>query len=85
MKDNIVNVYPNPTRDILNIDLINSGEGNLFFEILDINGKIITRNEFNINRRHNTYQIDVSDYKKGIYLLRIILADGILVRKLIFN
>jgi polyhydroxybutyrate depolymerase len=85
IKANMVNVYPNPTSDILNIDLINSGEGNLFFEIFDINGKIISQNELNVNRRQNTYQIDVSGYKEGIYLLRIVLADEVLVSKFILN
>ena len=63
-----IRVYPNPTKGLLNIEFTNSffAEGSL--EMYDSHGRIIIHKQLedNINQ-----VIDLSQFSKGIYLLRI--------------
>lgn len=57
-----VKVYPNPVKDILNI---NTDKNINSIEIFSLTGQLIKTID------NNTKQINVSDLKKGIYLLRV--------------
>lgn len=57
-------VYPNPVKDVLNIQLANAHT--TVIEIVDMMGKVVLRSV--INSTHNI--ISVSSLPKGIYLLR---------------
>ena len=60
-----VNVFPNPATDILNIE----GEGIQKVEVIDINGRtVITTNETSLN---------ISALASGVYMVRVIAAEGI--------
>ncbi len=62
------NIYPNPTKDILNIDYegfkINS------VTLLDMFGKVILQNDKN-DKGENFKRISLSHLPKGMYLLQI--------------
>ena len=61
--DNLI-MYPNPTRDILNLNLDNllyNGK----YTITDVSGKIILNAQLNSNR------IDVSNINNGVYFLSV--------------
>ncbi len=66
----IATIYPNPTRDILNIQLSESSSTQIKLRSLD--GKII-REQITLNKYT---QLNVSDLNSGIYLLEIINAKG---------
>lgn len=72
-----VEVYPNPASEQVTIssamNLINS------VEIADINGRIIFSNE----HPGNSYNIDLSEFRKGLYFLRISDGREVTTRKLI--
>ena len=57
-----VNIYPNPTSDIINIDI----EGHVNFKtiVYDLNGKVVKSNT-------NSKKIHVFEMASGIYLLEI--------------
>jgi photosystem II stability/assembly factor-like uncharacterized protein len=55
-------LYPNPVETILNINIINP---TIRFSIIDMQGEIL------INHQAQNRQIDVSNLKKGIYILKI--------------
>jgi len=59
-----MNVYPNPTKDILNIDL-QSTHVDINLKVYDALGKII--NDFDISDLK--HQIDLSEYSNGIYYI----------------
>jgi len=68
--------YPNPTEDVLNINL--EGETNgLSMVITDILGKTIQTTVVN----SSVQRIDVSGFNDGIYFYSIINARGILITK----
>jgi len=66
-------VYPNPTEDgIFNIRVVNPKSGPHYYEIYDLDGRRLIRDELNVYRT----QVDVSRLTSGMYLLRIIDPDG---------
>lgn len=69
LKKNSIKVYPNPSRDFINIEFDNQFDSSLLIEIYTINGIIVYRN--NIDRDSLYEQIDISNLPKGIYLLSI--------------
>jgi Secretion system C-terminal sorting domain len=71
-----ISVYPNPTKDIINLDSKISISN---FQILDISGRIIKE----ANLDSNQSSIIISDLQTGNYILRLNAAEGILIKKII--
>ena len=70
-KNDLINVYPNPTSSFLNIDFpkkINSR-----IQLMDINGKLI-REDFIENKQ--TQSFDVSSLAQGSYFLNILIDNN---------
>ncbi|MGB1248291.1 MAG: T9SS type A sorting domain-containing protein [Chitinophagales bacterium] len=76
VESNLV-VYPNPATDIVNIDFEESIEGNMY--LMDINGKTIKTQSI----ANQNIQIDVSEYAKGIYFLKIMSLNNIVVKQIV--
>ena len=80
-------VYPNPFNTNLNIsfDLGSHSDKNIVLEILDLNGKSVYKQEFNLGTENTqTGQINVSEFEhlsNGIYQLRIGGNDTILLNE----
>lgn len=64
-----VNVYPNPSNDIFNVE----GNGIRKVEVIDALGQTILSEEV----RGNHVQINLDGKARGIYLLRVITSKGI--------
>ena len=60
-----VELYPNPTSDILNIK-INKNADKLLVKIVDINGKVIYK-----AKAQETMSIDINGLINGIYILSL--------------
>ncbi|MCX6185546.1 MAG: T9SS type A sorting domain-containing protein [Bacteroidetes bacterium] len=68
-------VYPNPVKEKLNLE-INLKQNTLVqVEVMDIQGKQIKAQDFAMNKGENQVSIDLSDVQKGIYFVRM-TADG---------
>ncbi len=66
-------VYPNPTEDgTFNIRVVNPKSGPHYYEIYDLDGRRLIRDELNVYRT----QVDVSRLTSGTYFLRIIDPEG---------
>ncbi len=83
IQEQITRIYPNPTDNILNIEITNSDTKGLEIEILDITGKVIYQRESENPSSQLTEQLDLSGYAKGIYLIRVRQADAVYIRKVI--
>lgn len=64
-----IQVYPNPARTILNVEVNSESLRNAVVELVDVTGKLILQQE--INSENNTTQLDVSKIAKGVYLLKV--------------
>jgi hypothetical protein len=75
---NNVSVYPNPAQDVLFIEL--SGETELTeIEIYSIGGQKLVKSSFN----SNTYQVNVSELPKGMYLLKLTRGSKMAVKNVV--
>ena len=72
-----IQVYPNPTKDKINISFGSKTNKNSTVEITNISGKLIQTNNIHNN---TSSTIDLSGYPKGIYIVSII-ADGEKINK----
>lgn len=73
--ENQINIYPNPVKDG-NIHILLNQEtySEYTFELIDINGKIVKLEKLDSNQS----VIELSDFKKGIYLYKISAGQIIL-------
>jgi hypothetical protein len=72
-----LNVYPNPTKDVLNIRWKESGKTNL--SISDISGKVIFQSVEIGNYKH----IPTQNLSKGMYIIQIQNEQGLGISKII--
>ncbi|KAF0236393.1 MAG: hypothetical protein FD181_2830 [Prolixibacteraceae bacterium] len=70
--DDGIQIFPNPTKNIFHI----RGENITSIEILNMSGTLVFKN-------NSTTRIDMSNYKNGIYLVRIKEGDRTIVKKLV--
>lgn len=72
--------YPNPTTDLLFLDIENSVNKNLFYSLVDLNGKLIKKSKIISNRTiikmndlpHASYILTVTDNKNLLKSFKII-------------
>jgi PKD repeat protein len=79
-------LFPNPSNQEFEIDMINDYLGMVQIEILDINGKSqIVREELKNDQEFRS-RFDLSKFSKGIYLIKLSLGSEFVVqKKLIIN
>jgi photosystem II stability/assembly factor-like uncharacterized protein len=76
----LINLYPNPTKDKINIETENNIENIM---ISDVTGKIVFT--IFLNNLTRNYQVDLTNYAKGIYLLNIKTNKKIITKKVVLN
>lgn len=62
----LINIYPNPATEYFTISCESNNEGDFNFELYDVQGKMLLSDYFT-----SSYQIDISNYKKAMYLLKV--------------
>jgi hypothetical protein len=75
-------IYPNPTNDLLNVDLSQVSEEVQSVSILDVTGKVIQTNAVNTSK---LVSFDLSSIASGLYYVRIASASNSVVKQLIKN
>ena len=68
-----INLYPNPTNDIVHISGFDRVDA---IRLYSLNGQLV-------KQLTNTNSINLSDHKRGVYLVEVIVDDKTLVNKLI--
>jgi hypothetical protein len=67
----IVNVFPNPATDRLNLYYVCENESEtLFVKILDFQGNVISSKSIQLIEGSNVFDFDVSNYSVGTYLIK---------------
>ncbi len=78
--DNPVLVYPNPSNGIFKIESGSESKG--VIQVTNILGETVIQSTFD----NKQASIDISNYPKGIYFLKVLMADGeIAVRKIVYE
>jgi hypothetical protein len=78
IRSNQVRLYPNPSKGIIYVKSDTLSQ----VEILDVNGRIIRK----LDRVESGAAIDLSDVPSGVYLAKIVSANGAITnQKIILN
>ncbi len=72
---NVIKVYPNPTKNILNVT---SNDEIKSLELVDLNGRMIIKNE-------NLESINIENLNSGLYLMKISTQNGVSTQRIIKN
>ncbi len=76
-----INIYPNPTSGLLNIELEGAFQESLLFEIYSLNGQQMIQSKS--NPFDEKFTLDLSNVPKGIYLLKIKHSKGMLSKRIV--
>lgn len=77
------NVFPNPSKDIFNLNLFNPNPGTAEVSVTDLNGRKLFSNQYPYNSISYHYKIDLRGYSAGIYILEIELNGSSLSKMLV--
>ncbi len=83
--DSEVSIYPNPANNKLNVEFEANESTNVEISILDISGRIIYKQDYDVTIGHNNTKLDVSDISDGVYFLNISQGNSSLRYKVIIN
>lgn len=79
LDNNKVTVFPNPTRDLLNVQFLENPKGSVNASIFNAQGQEVLRQSF--NNAAPLLQINVNNLPSGIYFLALRTADGLVTKK----
>lgn len=72
-----MNVFPNPAREIVNVDFTLKEESDIKVEMIDFTGKVVSTEKYNnTSEGNNRITFSVKDVKSGFYTIRV-SGDGI--------
>jgi photosystem II stability/assembly factor-like uncharacterized protein len=77
-----VELYPNPVKNQLNLDIGKVNSQTIYFELFNSNGEMVFRNSFNSNNIHN---LDMKNYSNGVYFAKITINDKKYFQKIVIT
>ena len=80
-----LNIYPNPTRGIFNIEFVSEEIDNFEITIIDSYGKLIFEEiKIDFAGEYNN-QLDLSSYPAGVYILKIKTKESFVNKRIILQ
>lgn len=81
-----VELYPNPTSSILNIEITTKYDGQADMKLMDITGKIIINRHASIFRGQNMLQYNIGDIvEEGIYFISIEINEKPYMKRILIQ
>ena len=76
--NSFISIYPNPVKESLNINLGNAVEGYTTIQVIDLQGRVVIKNNSNFNKSIDklTYPLNVNGLNPGLYILSINSKNG---------
>lgn len=78
-------IYPNPTKDELTIEFLNTKENNLTLEIYTILGKKVLQKHVEISSSTSIFHLNLENEANGVYFLKIISKNSSLTKQVLKN
>jgi hypothetical protein len=72
-----VSIYPNPTVDVLNIDLYTSKVQNTTVKVLDMSGRIVKQIQGRSEAGMNKLSISLGEIASGVYTVQVFENDNL--------
>ncbi|HQW00189.1 MAG TPA: T9SS type A sorting domain-containing protein, partial [Bacteroidia bacterium] len=82
--DELVSIYPNPAHGKVKIEYVSEGVVQSL-ELFNATGSIIYFQNIKENYPTNTFEIDLSSYPSGVYLIRLQTNNGAIFKKLMLE
>lgn len=80
------NIYPNPTDDLVNVEVELKDGAAYTIEMLDLSGRVIYSSVISSQEFNNaTYQINTSSFENGIYFVNVTEGDHRMTKRLIIT
>ena len=76
-----IRLYPNPSKDFINIEIPEFGKGYIYLKINDVMGKILAENELKAGQKN--YSIDIKNLPEGTYFLNAEQGEKRFVKKFV--
>jgi carboxypeptidase T len=70
-----ISIYPNPVKDILNIEMQKNKSNSITVTVTDITGKTFIKKQF-VSTGSRTIKLDVSTLKSQLYIIQVINENG---------
>jgi len=70
-----LDVYPNPTTNLVNIAFDQVGAGEVTLSLQDAQGRVVFKETQNLSGNKFSTQIDLSAYARGVYILEVESGD----------
>ncbi len=77
-----LNVFPNPTKDIVNVAFYLDKEEDVKCIVYNQQGKVVAENNYGTLHGNNTLQINTDEFSSGIYYIRLIAGETQLSKKI---
>jgi len=81
----VLNVFPNPAKDVVNISLSNSTSSKISVAIIDMLGKTVLENNYNVNSSSKNISIDLRNFNQGIYFINVTTEVEKLTKRMVIN
>tara|TARA_B100001057_G_scaffold186400_2_gene187181 strand:- start:5035 stop:7977 length:2943 start_codon:yes stop_codon:yes gene_type:complete len=78
-------IYPNPTKDIFNINFYSIGNKEIQITVYDIFGKKIINKKFDSYVGEFNKKVDLSNYSNGVYTLEMSTEKASLIKKILLQ
>jgi len=82
---NNLDVYPNPSRDIFNVNFTSEDVQDLEVRVINVVGEVVYTENLQQFVGEYTKSIDLETYTKGVYFLEITTNNGVVNKKLILQ
>ena len=77
-----ISIYPNPTTGMFYIEASNTGADLHSVEVVSMSGKVVYQRQLN-KTGPEVYQIDLTNFSKGVYFIKLLDGAGLKVGKVI--
>lgn len=81
----LVNMFPNPTSDVLNVRMEGINAAEVQLEILSVSGAVLAREVVYTSGGAATHVLNLGAYAEGIYMVRLTAGEQTIVRRIVVN
>jgi hypothetical protein len=71
LQDNKISMYPNPTQDIVNIDLYAASIINTIVKVSDIRGRVVKQIQARSEKGYNQMTVSLREVPSGVYSVQV--------------
>lgn len=77
----LIHIYPNPVKDVVNINITTSSAEKYNYSVFDISGKLLINKYFDATQGTQTIKVPLNNVANGTYLVKVTDAKGNIVAK----